>query len=610
MSASSKNVEPMLLTAGPLTCLLDGLTLNHIGWSGMPLVRMIYAAVRDAAWGTVDPSAENFVARQEGDWFRLDFDLLYRAAEIDMSAHVSMSGENSGELVVVFDGVANRAFDYARIGLCVLLPWRTYCGKPYAAALDGIEREGVIPPEIAKQYFLDGCYTPSIPPFTRFEARPAPGVLIGMQFEGDEFEMEDQRNWTDSTLKIYSTPLHLGNLHHAASGHRIRQVVRIRASLERPVASNEPDAMVRLEVGPRSGLAIPPVGTTWPRAALPSDDTRSLEQAPNLSHLRLDIDLAASENLVVPRSLPAAIELALWADAASIGRLRDVLAALGGMTIARIIVNDAGADVTPPDLILSARAIATAAGCEAPTGGGSDFWFAEINRSGYDFSEIDFLSFTISPQLHVFDNESIMESAAIQGLVIEAAKERVASRKVAVSPITLIARDAAKERARQAHETDPRHGDDFLIAWTAASLASAIAAGPLSLTYFDLFGSNGILTPDKQGSWSPTPVLELLRAIAQRTGQAHVPLVSSLPDAVRGFAMGSGHDLTLLLVNCEARTRKVELSGLAAPPVSQRRFSAGKLSRPAACDAAGQSGTHLAELAGHEVLLLECTGKP
>lgn len=611
MSVLPKTTEPMPLSAGPLTGLLDGLTLNHVGWNGMPLVRMVYAAVRDRAWGTVDPSIANFVARQEDNRFQLDFDLHYQAAEMDISAHVRANGENSGELLVEFDGVANQAFDYARIGLCVLLPWQTYCGKPYAASLDGVEREGIIPHEIAKQYFVEGCYTPSIPPFTRFKVGPEPGALIIMEFEGDEFEMEDQRNWTDSTLKIYSTPLHLGNLHRATAGHRIRQVVRIKASVERSFPSFGPDAMVRLELGQRSGHTIPPVGTTWPRAVRFPCDIQGLEQAFALSHLRLDIDLTAPDDLIIPRSLPAgsAIELSLWANTGSIERLRDVLAALQGMTLARIIVNDADADVTPPDLIRSAKAMAIAAGCNAPTGGGSDFWFAEINRSGYDFSGVDFLSFTISPQLHVFDNESIMESAATQNLVIDAARERVASGKVAVSPITLIARDVEKERTRQAHEPDPRNSDDFLTAWTAASLASAIAAGPVSLTYFDLFGSNGIMTPNGRGGWSPSAVFQLLHAISQRRGQAHFQLVSSLPGAVCGFAMGTGHDLVLLLVNCRAETRKAELSGLPESPVLQRRFSAGKLSPPAAHDAADRSGTCLVELAAHEVLLLECRGQ-
>ena len=42
-------------------------------------------------------------------------------------------------------------------------------------------------------------------------------------FEGDFFEMEDQRNWTDASFKTYCTPLSLGFPHQARAGSRIAQ---------------------------------------------------------------------------------------------------------------------------------------------------------------------------------------------------------------------------------------------------------------------------------------------------------------------------------------------------------------------------------------------------
>ena len=34
-------------------------------------------------------------------------------------------------------------------------------------------------------------------------------MWANVAFDGDIFEMEDQRNWTDASYKIYSTPLRL-----------------------------------------------------------------------------------------------------------------------------------------------------------------------------------------------------------------------------------------------------------------------------------------------------------------------------------------------------------------------------------------------------------------
>ena len=47
-------------------------------------------------------------------------------------------------------------------------------------------------------------------------------------FEGDLFEMEDQRNWTDGSFKTYSTPLALLLAEGGEPGQAIRQRVMMR----------------------------------------------------------------------------------------------------------------------------------------------------------------------------------------------------------------------------------------------------------------------------------------------------------------------------------------------------------------------------------------------
>ena len=51
----------------------------------------------------------------------------------------------------------------------------------------------------------------------------ADGLWARFEFEGDLFEMEDQRNWTDASFKTYSTPISLGWPHRAQAGQEIRQ---------------------------------------------------------------------------------------------------------------------------------------------------------------------------------------------------------------------------------------------------------------------------------------------------------------------------------------------------------------------------------------------------
>ena len=47
---------------------------------------------------------------------------------IAFSWHGSIEANRDGELTFAIDGRAERDFDYRRIGICVLHPWRTYVG--------------------------------------------------------------------------------------------------------------------------------------------------------------------------------------------------------------------------------------------------------------------------------------------------------------------------------------------------------------------------------------------------------------------------------------------------------------------------------------------------
>ena len=48
----------------------------------------------------------------------------------------------------------------------------------------------------------------------------APGAYVDCRMEGDTFEMEDQRNWTDASYKTYVRPLALPWPYTLAKGNR------------------------------------------------------------------------------------------------------------------------------------------------------------------------------------------------------------------------------------------------------------------------------------------------------------------------------------------------------------------------------------------------------
>ncbi len=57
------------------------------------------------------------------------------------------------------------------------------------------------------------------------KSRPAFGARV--EFEGEVFEMEDQRNWTDASFKTYCTPLEIPYPVEVTKGTKISQKITI-----------------------------------------------------------------------------------------------------------------------------------------------------------------------------------------------------------------------------------------------------------------------------------------------------------------------------------------------------------------------------------------------
>ena len=148
-------------------------------------------------------------------------------------------------------------------------------GGPYRASTPSGPVDGVLPGLIAPQSIVDGV---EIPCSRRARALRSTltAATVATVFEGDLFEMEDQRNWSDGSFKTYCTPIALGYPHEARAGARLRQrvdVVRcpaIRSRAAPPAldgrrrAARGPDREGRRRhlapAGPRPGHRVPGLG--------------------------------------------------------------------------------------------------------------------------------------------------------------------------------------------------------------------------------------------------------------------------------------------------------------------------------------------------------------
>jgi D-apionolactonase len=528
------------LRAGPVSLLLDGIDLRYLRIGGTELVRRVYAAVRDVDWDTVPADVSNLELDEGADGFRLEFDARHARREIDFSWHGTIVGDSSGRVEVVFDGRANGPLPYNRIGLCVHHPWREAKGAAYRARTPEGELEGVFPDLIGIQRVEGdrGLFAP----FDRLELDLAGGRLL-FEFEGDLWETEDHRNWTDANFKTYSTPLGLGRPSPLEAGQQLRQRLVI-TPIDVAAVAIQPGP-VRLTVGEPTGTRVPPVGLGFDRDShRPDEQERALLEALAPAHLRVEVRLdgeAWRETLAAAQEaaagIGAALEVSLHLLPEHGDLLPDVAAALAsGPPVARVLVINADSRTASPSettdagLVDAVRAALASSLPDADLIGGTEIYFTEINRTRPQLARWDGVCYSISPQIHAFTDIDVMECLDAQAETVRSARAIAGDKVVAISPITLRRRvnfhasgdPPPTPPGELPDAVDVRQSALFGAAWTAGSLKYVSESGASSVTYYETTGWLGVVERTAGGK-----LPERFRSLA---GQAF-PLYHPLADA-------------------------------------------------------------------------------
>ena len=238
--------------------LLDGIDLRYLRIGGTELVRRVYAAVRDVDWDTVPGVVSGLEIEESDDGFRVEFDVRHARREVDFAWHGTIIGTDTGRIEYVFDGCAGAAFPFGRIGLCVHHPWRETAGARFTARTPDGDIDGAFPDLIGPQSFDGKAFSPLFPSFDHLEVELADGGRLVLDFEGDLWETEDHRNWTDANFKTYSTPISLGPPPPLEPGQALRQRLVIEPV---DVSAGMPSSgRARLTIGAPTETVVPPVG--------------------------------------------------------------------------------------------------------------------------------------------------------------------------------------------------------------------------------------------------------------------------------------------------------------------------------------------------------------
>ncbi|MCG9895185.1 MAG: hypothetical protein MH204_06895 [Fimbriimonadaceae bacterium] len=396
--------------------------LRRLTWRGEEQVRAIYAAVRDESWGTV-PGETEAVVREEDGAVVVEFQTRHVSRRFSFHGRIRL---HPGEgLTFEVEGTAQERFQTMRTGLCLLHP-----AEQAGAALQvthpdgGTERLG-FPVEIAPhQPVLD---------IARLEVEGGPTI----QFEGEVFEMEDQRNWSDASFKTYCRPLGLPSPYEVAPDAPIRHKITVTTGGTGAFRAPEfigrvPRWLVRLAPG-QSPDDLPEGSIPW-RGLFYADFREPGWTAPAISRL----DQAGT----VIRDPEGLAPDGAWAARVTDGR-------------------------TPGDWLIR------------------DGNFTELNRNRPAQGEFAGLAYPVQPQVHAFQDLDILENALMIPVQAASARKIDPGAAVALLPIhfgggleTVLGRAANGLAGRTWRRLMPwvasAAGADFALLWSLDELAWSV----------------------------------------------------------------------------------------------------------------------------------------
>lgn len=577
------------LAVGGATIAIDHGEIRYYRVNGREILRRVYVAVRDLAWGTlpVRVSSEQIERRPDGG-IRISYHASVSDNDISFRWAGTIELTVAGELIYEITGVTESSFDYARIGLNILHP-PSLSGKSYRAAAGDHVSEGRFADGVGPQPYVAGQYLPLLPAFRSLEVAIDGTVTVSADLDGDEFEMEDQRNWLDASFKTYSTPV---SPLHAEAGDRIHQRMQVKVNETRdtpPKPAGPAVHQVTLEIGSQQpGAVFPAVGlgmASHGHALCPRE--ADLLSALRLSHLRADALLSgedANEDLVqaaqAARQCGCGIELAVFADAESpaefarLGRLAEMF----GNDLVRVLVFSEHQPVTSPATIAAARAVI---GPGVPLFGGTNLNFAELNRDRPHGLTADGFAFSANPQVHAADDRSMTEAPQSFADMLRTCKSFLGDRPVVVTPVTLLPRFNADAPGAGTVGTgmppaDHRQASLLCAAFTALSVKYLAAGGAAAATFYETTGNLGVIAQSAVGAETLNlgeisvprgavfPVYDVISVCSRWSGLTATRVESSDPlvaDAASCVVGGRRH---VLVANATATDVSVSIEGFSS----------------------------------------------
>ena len=474
------------LSAGGVSLLYRDGEIRQIDAGRFRVLNGIYPAVRDRNWGTVRGVTEKEDITRDSDGIRIRIVILYMQEEICFRSELEYRVTDGG-VDAFFRGKAESSFMKNRIGLNVLL---------HPPARKGVQVTVRHSDGTLSRNTLEARVSPHQPvmDITGMEWTAGDRIGASLEFRDGVFEMEDQRNWSDASLKIYTPPLSVPFPAQIAEGEEVVHAVRLSIRSGEVIRSGEAirrgvrQHRIRLKPRGGKGVRLPAIGVGSAQFSGPlTTQEAGAIGSVGFQHLRTDLFLYKKEwkkewdKLVREQiQLRLPLELALhfgreerqeWATFLNTYNRQP-------LPLSRLLIYDRSG-MTGADLAsrLSSRIRKTMHG--VPLGGGTDAYFAELNRHPPLPGFLDFVTFTICPQVHGLVNLTLGENLPVQGTLVRQAKEMLGL-PVAVTFVALGQRFnvvATDDTGDRVPERDQRQHTLFAAGWTLGSIRALSEAG-------------------------------------------------------------------------------------------------------------------------------------
>src|SRR5262245_38764663 len=562
------SVVGRILTAGPISVELDDGQLRYLRVGDVEVLRAISFLVRDENWGTYNPVISKLAVDQRGDGFSVTYHAVCSRPGQEISFDASIEGRNDGRLVFKATAIPRTEFLTARTGFVVLHPLKGVVGNAVEVEhVDG-RIEHVRFPELVDP----------VQPFLNIRSLThavGPALRATVRFEGDTWEMEDHRNWTDASFKTYVRPLALPWPYTLAAGEAVSQsvAVTLHGAPPTPGRSARRDA-VEVTIGGSTGAVLQPLGLGMPpeeidharahigplQSAVPRFLQCQFDPRANHGLAQLDGYRAVSEGV----GADCVLEIVVASVDDYEAELRRVagLVQQSGIRLSGIAVCPVGdlksvlpGGARPPAPPLDALyAAARRAFPGIRLGGGMFSFFTELNRKRPPAGLLDFVMNTTCPIVHAADDRSAMETLEALPYQVTTARSFISRTPYRVGPSSIGCRDnphGATFTPNPQNERvclvkmDPRQRGCFGAAWALGYVATLAHTDVEAISLAAPTGPLGIIyrRTDYPQPWYDSltgpavyPVYHVVGGLARGAGSPLVTTRSSDPARVTALA--------------------------------------------------------------------------